>query len=866
MSLFNDITEARKELERLRTEYNSLTSRPAPIFDTQSLTEANAAVEAMGKSVKQTKKDLNDLERGFGGIYNEVKGILSELTKTGTPTKDITKEFRVQEKLLTKLKSEQQGFSKLTLSELKTLKEKQNISAQNIRDRAKDLIISSRMKTLSGEALDAAIKRKLASGKISEEEAAIIRGAKEGFKVLEDTNKALNKRIAFEEQVNKNLGLGGNLIKGIGGALKKMGMGGLASQLGLDEAQEKMREVSEEIENSGDEISDAEKKRKVLSAGFSSMGKSLIKNLTDPLAIGLFLFNSMVDALTSVDKLSGELAKGLNMSYSEAAALSSELSSAANMSGELKLSAVGLGEALLAVNEITGVYTIENSKNLETFQMLHKTAGLTYEQMGGIYSVTQATGGDLLKNTEEVLAQSTLTAQSYGVQINSKKVLADIGKISKATTLSLGGSAAELSKALTTSQALGISMSQMESIADGLLNFEQSISNEMEAEMLTGKSLNLEKARSLALNNDIAGAAAEIAKQVGTAADFSKMNRIQQEALAKATGLSKEDLANSLFVQEQLANSVGKEYEEKKKIIDELQAKGLSQEEIKKKLGKESLADLKAQSSVQENINDSIAKMKEGFVSIAAPLMQIITPIVDILTPAVGALGYAFEAISLPIKVMGDGIKMFVDGLKEASEISYAILGFTASILILRKQATGQSLAEMGIAKLKKGYLLAEKATLFVINGIRNKSLKKDIGQMAMKAFTALGGIPVIGPALGIAAAAAALAYGYKLYNADDMMSPGSNSSGYGSRTLMGPEGAIALNNKDTVIAGTNLFKGNDVMSGPAGSMQMPDNSEAKKTNELLRAVLSQPKPQPIITMNDVALGTAVDMGAFSIQ
>ena len=136
--------------------------------------------------------------------------------------------------------------------------------------------------------------------------------------------------------------------------------------------------------------------------------------------------------------------------------------------------------------------------------------------MGGIYSVTQATGGDLKKNTEEVLAQSTLTAQSYGVQINSKKVLADIGKISKATTLSLGGSAAELSKALTTSQALGISMSQMESIADGLLNFEQSISNEMEAEMLTGKSLNLEKARSLALNNDIAGAAAEIANQGGT--------------------------------------------------------------------------------------------------------------------------------------------------------------------------------------------------------------------------------------------------------------------------------------------------------------------------------------------------------------
>jgi hypothetical protein len=50
----------------------------------------------------------------------------------------------------------------------------------------------------------------------------------------------------------------------------------------------------------------------------------------------------------------------------------------------------------------------------------------------------------------------------------------------------------------------------------------------------------------------------------------------------------------------------------------------------------------------------------------------------------------------------------------------------------------------------------------------------------------------------------------------DDVMSPGQGGGGYGSRTLLGPEGAIQLNNKDTVIAGTNLFdKGDDVMSGP---------------------------------------------------
>jgi hypothetical protein len=53
------------------------------------------------------------------------------------------------------------------------------------------------------------------------------------------------------------------------------------------------------------------------------------------------------------------------------------------------------------------------------------------------------------------------------------------------------------------------------------------------------------------------------------------------------------------------------------------------------------------------------------------------------------------------------------------------------------------------------------------------------------------------------------------LVGADDLM------SGYGSRTLSTPQGTYALNNNDTVIAGTNLFRGNDVYSGPAGALSL---------------------------------------------
>ena len=46
-------------------------------------------------------------------------------------------------------------------------------------------------------------------------------------------------------------------------------------------------------------------------------------------------------------------------------------------------------------------------------------------------------------------------------------------------------------------------------------------------------------------------------------------------------------------------------------------------------------------------------------------------------------------------------------------------------------------------------------------------------------------------------------------YSGDDVMSVGKGKPGYGKRTLLAPEGAIALNDKDTVIAGTNLSSRN---------------------------------------------------------
>jgi len=119
-----------------------------------------------------------------------------------------------------------------------------------------------------------------------------------------------------------------------------------------------------------------------------------------------------------------------------------------------------------------------------------------------------------------------------------------------------------------------------------------------------------------------------------------------------------------------------------------------------------------------------------------------------------------------------------------------------------------------GVAGLVSGYMEYQESG----------SIKKALGRgLANMAGAIIGGalgtfipIPGLGTLIGSSLGAWAANWLFdKLVGADDLM------SGYGSRTLLTSSGAYALNNRDTVIAGTNLFKGNDVMSFGAGALTL---------------------------------------------
>jgi len=115
---------------------------------------------------------------------------------------------------------------------------------------------------------------------------------------------------------------------------------------------------------------------------------------------------------------------------------------------------------------------------------------------------------------------------------------------------------------------LGVNMATVAGIAESLLDFESSITNEMEAEVLLGKNLNLNKARELSLAGDLEGLQKEILKNVGSEAEFNAMNVVQRQALAKALGMNVADLGKMVAGEKTSAQVQEEQAETQRKQMD----------------------------------------------------------------------------------------------------------------------------------------------------------------------------------------------------------------------------------------------------------------------------------------------------------
>jgi hypothetical protein len=334
----------------------------------------------------------------------------------------------------------------------------------------------------------------------------------------------------------------------------------------------------------------------------------------------------------------------------------------------------GMQESYMAMGQSLGAQVDMNEANLVFMTQMREKAGLTNEEMISMSSLAAATGKDVKVTTKEFLGGAQAMALQAGKAINVKQLMQDMSKVSNAIKLSIRGGAEGLGEAAAKAKIFGMNLEQADKIAGSLLNFEDSINAELEAELLTGKNLNLEAARLAAINGDLGTLTEEIAKNIGTAAQFSDMNRLQQEAIAKSVGMTREELANTLVEQEALAK-LGRDLSEEEQAAFEAAKEKFGVEKASKMLGEGQLEMMMHQQSVQERLNASVEKLREVFMSIADPLMQIISPIVDILLPVFSTLQAIISFVGETFTGWGQAIGKIIGPLGTVGKLLKWIAG-----------------------------------------------------------------------------------------------------------------------------------------------------------------------------------------------
>ena len=234
--------------------------------------------------------------------------------------------------------------------------------------------------------------------------------------------------------------------------------------------------------------------------------------------------------ISDVNKSFGYTLMDMNSAATSAAALSFFFDDAAGTARELtnQLGSVEGASFRTQLNvglisETMGISNIEASQLVGNFARMN----------GG----STAIATDMIQTTKEFAKQNNVIPAD---------VLSDLAGSAEEFALYSENGGENLIKAAVGARQLGVSLGTVTGIADNLLDFESSITKELELGAMLGRNINLNKARQLAYDGDIEKAAQETLKQLGGINAFNQMDVFQKRASAEAIGVSVGELQKML--------------------------------------------------------------------------------------------------------------------------------------------------------------------------------------------------------------------------------------------------------------------------------------------------------------------------------
>ena len=340
------------------------------------------------------------------------------------------------------------------------------------------------------------------------------------------------------------------------------------------------------------------------------------------------LLDFAVGATSNIQKMGREV----GLTKDQSIQLNNQFSNFATNTGKAYINSENLFKTYLEISKVLGTNNQISEQNLQTQLELNKFLGVDAETSAEIEKSSLITGKSSKDIAQGIFSQTKNLERATGISFNFQKILSEASKLGGVLGLQFSKYPEKITKAVLATKAMGLELKQLDGMADSFLDFESSISKEFEAQLLTGKDINLAKAREAFLNNDLVTAAEEITRQVGDSNEFLSMNRIQQEAIAGAMGMSRDQMADMLKQQEYLSRLGAKDVKDLHEKVRLLRAQGKEQEAINL-LGDKEAYNKIVTATASEDLAGFIDKIKQSFADLISN-----TGLADFVTKTIGWL------------------------------------------------------------------------------------------------------------------------------------------------------------------------------------------------------------------------------------
>ena len=404
--------------------------------------------------------------------------------------------------------------------------------------------------------------------------------------------------------------------------------------------------------------------------------KGTLSVLFSPAVVGaLALGGALILAFKGFSMLEGatkafRTETGLLNSQTEG--LQQNISNVTRQTAALGASADDVASAAASFTNQFGGIIQPSEEVLANVVALEKNFGVAADSSAKVNQIFQSIGGLSEQAAQSLITSTVELAKQVGVA--PSKVIADIAENAETAAMFFQGSVGDLAKAAIEAAALGTSISEAASVANNLLDFENSINAELEASAMLGQSINFNKARELAATGDILGAQQSVLDNLSENVNLNELNTFQLQSIAKASGMEVGELQKQLNIRKQF----GPINAQQKAALDALASRGNDITSI----SRAQLADETKKIAKQQELQGRLEGISNQFKEIGTNLALAFAPVAEAILPV-------FSVLSKVVGFISKGLGKMIDALIFAHPL---VIALASAFAIVKAQAIGAAI------------------------------------------------------------------------------------------------------------------------------------------------------------------------------